>query len=69
MSTKSSLTTPGVQHLRERCLAEGIVPSDDDLAGVVGFLDTILPVLAEIEEELERGDAVAGLFLPGDGPT
>ncbi|MBM3678196.1 MAG: hypothetical protein FJW96_09995 [Actinobacteria bacterium] len=67
MSTQSSLTTPSVQQLRERCAAEGVHPSDDELAGVVAFLDTILPVLAEIEGRLEQGDAVAGLFLPEPG--
>ena len=60
----SSLSTPTVTQLRERCLAEGVSPSDDDLAGVVAFLDTLLPTLARLEASLEPGDAVAALFLP-----
>ena len=67
MTPQSSLTTPSVQHLRERCAAEGVHPTDDDLEGVVAFLDTILPKLGEIEASLGHGDAVAGLFLPGEG--
>jgi hypothetical protein len=50
--------------LRERCLAEGVDPSDEDVAAVTGFLDTILPALAEIEELLPADTAVAGLYLP-----
>jgi hypothetical protein len=69
MTTQSSLTTPSVQHLRERCAAEGVHPSDDDLEGVVAFLDTILPMLGQIEASLRPGDAVAGLFLPAEDGT
>lgn len=65
----SSLRTPSVQHLRERCAAEGVHPGDDDLEAVVAFLDTILPELGRIEASLDPGDAVAGLFLPeGEEP-
>lgn len=64
MTSKSSLTTPSVQHLRERCLAEGVEAGDDDLAGVVAFLDTILPALGRIEAELPDDAAIAALFLP-----
>lgn len=66
MNSQSSLRTPSVQHLRDRCLAEGVEPGDDDLEGVVAFLDTILPALGLIEASLGAGDAVAGLHLPGD---
>jgi hypothetical protein len=66
MSTQSSLSTPSVQHLRERCASEGVEPSDDDLAGVVAFLDTILPALAAIEAALPPEAVVAGLFLPDE---
>jgi hypothetical protein len=64
MSSKSSPETPSVQHLRERCLAEGVRPDPADLEGVAAFLDTILPALGRIEASLDNGDAVAGLFLP-----
>ena len=64
MTPQSSLTTPSVQHLRERCLAEGVVPGDADLDGVVAFLDTILPALGRIEAEMPGDAAIAALFLP-----
>jgi hypothetical protein len=31
---------------------QGVEPTDEDLEGVLGFLERILPVLAEIEERL-----------------
>jgi hypothetical protein len=37
-----------------RALAErqGVEPTDEDLEAVVGFLETILPALEELEESL-----------------
>jgi hypothetical protein len=37
-----------------RALAErqGVEPTDEDLEAVVGFLETIMPALAELEELL-----------------
>ncbi len=41
-----------VERLREAAAAQGVHPTEDDLEGVRGFLDLILPALAEIEERL-----------------
>jgi hypothetical protein len=38
--------------LREIARLQGIEPTDEDLEGVLGFLDRILPALAEIEDRL-----------------
>jgi hypothetical protein len=38
--------------LREIARLQGVDPTDEDLEGVVGFLDRILPALAEIEERI-----------------
>jgi len=38
--------------LREVARLQGVEPSDEDLEGVLGFLDRILPALAEIEQRL-----------------
>ena len=38
--------------LREIARLQGVEPTDEDLEGVLGFLDRILPALAEIEERL-----------------
>jgi hypothetical protein len=48
MATES---TP-LSALREIARLQGIEPTDEDLEGVLGFLDRILPALAEIEERL-----------------
>ena len=48
MATES---TP-LSALREIARLQGVEPSDEDLEGVLGFLDRILPALAEIEERL-----------------
>jgi hypothetical protein len=39
--------------LRELAAGQGVDPSDEDLAAVLGFLDAILPELARLEELLE----------------
>jgi hypothetical protein len=41
-----------LERLREAAAAQGVHPTDEDLAGVRDFLDRILPVLAEIEERV-----------------
>ena len=41
-----------IERLREVAAVQGVHPTDDDLEGVRGFLDRILPALAEIEERL-----------------
>ena len=38
--------------LREVARLQGVEPTDEDLEGVLGFLDRILPALAEIEERI-----------------
>jgi hypothetical protein len=48
MGTESSL----VSTLRELARRQGVEPTDEDLEGVLGFLERILPALAEIEERL-----------------
>jgi hypothetical protein len=41
-----------VEQLRALAAAQGVYPDDEDLRGVLGFLDRILPQLREIEERL-----------------
>ena len=48
MATES---TP-LSALREIARLQGVEPTDEDLEGVLDFLDRILPALAEIEERL-----------------
>jgi hypothetical protein len=38
--------------LREIARLQGVDPTDEDLEGVLGFLDRILPALAELQERL-----------------
>ena len=45
MSSESS----SVDFLRELAVRQGVQPEDADLEGVRGFLDTILPALAELD--------------------
>jgi hypothetical protein len=44
--------------------AQGITPTDADLAAVQAFLGALLPALGEIEEGNEVGVAPTGFFLP-----
>jgi hypothetical protein len=46
MSSESN----SLDFLRELAARQGIHPEDADLEGVRGFLEAILPALAEIEE-------------------
>lgn len=46
-----------VEFLRAVAAEQGIEPSDDDLAAVLGFLDVILPELDRLEGLLEREEA------------
>jgi hypothetical protein len=43
---------PSLEHLRETAAQQGVHPSDDDLIAVLGFLEKILPALADLEERL-----------------
>jgi hypothetical protein len=44
-----------LEFLRQLAARQGIEPSEDDLEIVLGFLDTILPELQRLEEQLEPG--------------
>lgn len=41
-----------MEHLRALAAAQGVFPEDEDLEGVLGFLERILPALDELEERL-----------------
>ena len=51
MGAESS-PVPAVEHLRALAAAQGVFPEDEDLEGVVGFLERILPALGALEERL-----------------
>jgi len=51
MSPESSLQ-PSLEFLRELAAQQGVAPDDADLEAVLGFLNVILPALAEIERTL-----------------
>jgi hypothetical protein len=44
-----------IELLRSICERQGVFPEDADLEAVRGFLDAILPVLAELERGLPEG--------------
>jgi len=52
--TESNLApqAPSIAFLREAAAQQGVFPGDADLEGVLGFLEVVLPRLAEIEERL-----------------
>ena len=50
---------PGREHLREQARLLGVDVSDDDLTAVTGFLEGILPALAELEATLPASAAPA----------
>ena len=53
MGTQSeSSRVPSLEHLRELAEQQGVPPSDDDLIAVLGFLERILPALADLEERV-----------------
>jgi hypothetical protein len=41
-----------IERLREAAAAQGVHPTDEDLEGVGGFLERILPALEEIEQRV-----------------
>jgi len=45
-------STPSIDFLREAAAQQGVFVEDEDLAGVVGFLEVVLPRLAELEQGL-----------------
>jgi len=48
MSSESSL----VSQLRELAVLQGVAPTDEDLEGVLDFLNRIMPALEDIERRL-----------------
>jgi hypothetical protein len=52
--SESSPSSPGpsIEFLRVAAAQQGVFVEDDDLVAVLGFLEVVLPKLAEIEERL-----------------
>jgi len=46
---------PSVDLLREVAAQQGVSPTDEDLEGVLGFLEVVLPRLEELEARIPRG--------------
>jgi hypothetical protein len=46
------LESNSLEQLREIAALQGVLPTDEDLEAVLGFLIRILPALEEIEEQL-----------------
>lgn len=55
MSHQSSQPVPPLDALRALASAQGVHPTDEDLADARTFLEGILPALGEIERSLARG--------------
>jgi hypothetical protein len=64
-----STPLPTLAELRALARSQGVDPTDDDLAGVLGFLGTVLPDLRAIEEDTPRSIAPAGMYLPDPEPA
>lgn len=47
-----SSPTPSLDFLRTAAAQQGVFPEDEDLAGVLGFLEVVLPRLEELEQRL-----------------
>ena len=43
---------PSIDFLRIAAAQQGVFPTDEDLKAVLGFLEVVLPRLAELEERL-----------------
>jgi hypothetical protein len=56
MGAESS-PVPPVEHLRALAAAQGVFPEEEDLKGVLGFLERIMPALRELEERLPAENA------------
>jgi hypothetical protein len=52
--TESNPTAPApsIDLLREVAAQQGVSPTDEDLAAVLGFLEVVLPRLAELEARI-----------------
>ena len=46
---------PSIDFLRAAAAQQGVSVSDEDLQGVLGFLEVVLPRLEEIEERVPPG--------------
>jgi hypothetical protein len=55
MGTQSSR----LEFLRAQASAQGVSPSDEDLAAVLGFLDRVLPELDRLEATLRPDEGPA----------
>jgi hypothetical protein len=53
----TSSESSSVARLRELAEAQGVLPSDEDLEGVLDFLTRILPALEDIERRLPEETA------------
>ena len=49
-----------LEFLRAQASAQGVTPSDEDLAAVLGFLDRILPELDRLEATLRPDEGPGG---------
>jgi hypothetical protein len=43
---------PSIDFLRAAAAQQGVLPEEEDLRGVVGFLEVVLPRLAHLEDRL-----------------
>jgi hypothetical protein len=50
--SSQSPAAPSLEFLRQAAAQQGIHVEDEDLVGVLGFLDLVLPRLADLEERL-----------------
>jgi hypothetical protein len=50
-----SQATPSIDFLRAAAAQQEVSPTDEDLEGVLGFLDVVLPRLEEIERRIPPG--------------
>jgi len=44
--------TPSIDFLRTAAAQQGVFVEDEDIAGVLAFLEVVLPRLAELEQRL-----------------
>ena len=52
---EESSPVPPLEHLRSVAVEQGVRPTDEDLASVLGFLTRILPALEDIAARLPDG--------------
>jgi hypothetical protein len=56
--------TPSLDRLRELARAQGVEPTDQDLAAASEFLDVLLPAFRKLEELVPADAVPAAVFLP-----